>query len=315
MIVKPREKQRIPAQTRAKARSRLLLRLLSVVVALAALAACAAWFAGGLLIGSSHRNVGGLPAEIAGEAVEFPSTSGAMLHGWLLRAERSRGSIILMHGLRADRLAMLGRARFLSAERYSVLLFDFQAHGDSSGDKITFGYLESKDAQAAVDLIRLELPGQPVGVIGVSMGGAAALLASPRLDVDAMVLEEVYPDIKTAIADRLQMAMGGWARILTPLLSLQMEPRLGVSAEIMRPVDRIREIQVPKFLIAGSEDRHTTLEESRRLFEAAAEPKELWVVQGAAHTDMCSFAPAEYTRRILAFFAATLRPMKVEPQI
>jgi len=54
-------------------------------------------------------------------------------------------------------------------------------------------------------------------------------------------------------------------------------------------------------------DRHTTLEESHRLFEAAAEPKDLWVVAGAAHTDMCSFAPTEYTNRILAFFAATLK--------
>jgi len=86
-----------------------------------------------------------------------------------------------------------------------------------------------------------------------------------------------------------------------------MKPRLGVTAGMMRPVDRILEIQVPKLLIAGSEDRHTSLEESQRLFDAAAEPKELWVVRGAAHTDMCSFAPTEYTNRILAFFAATLR--------
>src|SRR5262249_31537030 len=204
-------------------------------------------------------------------------------------------------------LAMLDRARFLSAAGYSVLLFDFQAHGDSSGDKITFGYLESKDAQAAVDFSRLKLPGQPIGVIGVSMGGAAALLASPKLDLDATVLEDVDPDIEGAVAGRLQMALGSWARILTPLLSLQMKPRLGVSAGMMRPLDRIREIQVPKFLIAGAQDRHTTLEESKRLFDVAAQPKELWVVTGAAHTDMCSFAPTEYTNRILAFFAATLK--------
>src|SRR5262249_31113660 len=133
------------------------------------------------------------------------------------------------------------------------------------------------------------------------------LLASPKLEVDAMVLEEVYPDIRTAIADRFQMALGGWARALTPLLSLQMKPRLGVSADQMRPVNRIGQIQIPKLIIAGSEDRHTTMEESRRLFEAAADPKQLWVVQGAAHTDMCLFATTEYNNRVLAFFAATLK--------
>jgi len=74
----------------------------------------------------------------------------------------------------------------------------------------------------------------------------------------------------------------------------------------MRPIDSISQVRVPKLIIAGSEDRHTTLEESRALWAAAAEPKQFWVVQGASHTDMCSFAPDEYRDRVLAFFAATL---------
>ena len=53
-----------------------------------------------------------------------------------------------MHGVRSNRLQMLDRARFLNKFGYSVLLFDFQAHGESIGDHITFGYLESLDANA-----------------------------------------------------------------------------------------------------------------------------------------------------------------------
>jgi alpha/beta superfamily hydrolase len=52
-----------------------------------------------------------------------------------------------MHGVRANRLSMVERARFLSYAGYSVLLFDFQGHGESTGQHITFGYLESKDAR------------------------------------------------------------------------------------------------------------------------------------------------------------------------
>lgn len=296
-------------------RKRILARLIGLLIVVAFLGASAAWIAGSMLIGSSHQNVGDLPPDLNGQPVEIPSSSGEMLRGWLVSPAKFGGfdvkaagprGVVLMHGLRANRVTMLDRTRFLTAAGYSVLLFDFQAHGESTGDTITFGYIESKDARAAVDFMKLKYPNGPVGVVGVSMGGAAALLASPKLDVDAMVLEEVYPDIKTAIADRFQMALGGWARILTPLLSLQMKPRLGVSADQMRPIDRMSQIQVPKLIIAGSEDRHTTIEESRALFDAAAEPKQFWVVQGASHTDMCSFAPAEYRDRILAFFAANL---------
>ena len=64
----------------------------------------------------------------------------------------------------------------------------------------------------------------------------------------------------------------------------------------------------PKLFVAGALDRHTALEESRRLFAAAREPKELWVVEGAAHTDLHAAAREEYERRVLDFFDRNLRP-------
>ncbi len=98
----------------------------------------------------------------------------------------------------------------------SSLLFDFQAHGESTGERITFGYLESKDAQAAVNFLHTNLPEEKLGLIGVSMGGAATLLATPPLEVNAMVLEMVYPTIEQAITARLTIRLGKWASILSP---------------------------------------------------------------------------------------------------
>jgi fermentation-respiration switch protein FrsA (DUF1100 family) len=211
-----------------------------------------------------------------------------------------------MHGVRANRLSMLERARFLSHADYSVLLFDFQAHGESTGEHITFGQLESMDAQAAVSFLRSNAPGEKIGVIGVSLGGAAALLASPPLDVNAMVLEMVYPTINQAISNRLTMRLGGWASSLTPLLSWQFKPRLGIDAESLRPIDHIGKISSPKLLIVGAEDQHTTLEESRRMFEAAREPKELWVVSAARHVDLYPMVKREYEQHVLGFFGRYL---------
>lgn len=208
-----------------------------------------------------------------------------------------------MHGVRASRLDMLERARFLSRVGYSVLLFDFQAHGESAGKQITFGFLESRDAQAAVRFARAAAPQEKVGVISVSMGGAAALLASPPLSVDAIVLEQVYPTLDQAISDRISMRLGPWSTILTPLLSWQLLPRLGVSGEALRPLDHASKISEPKLFIGGTEDRHTTPQEVREMFDAAAEPKELRMVPGARHVDLCRFGKGEYEDRILNFFA------------
>jgi uncharacterized protein len=121
------------------------------------------------------------------------------------------------------------------------------------------------------------------------------------------VLEMVYTTLDEAIANRLRMRLGGWAGALTPLLSLQLRPRLGVGADRLRPVVRVTELSGPKFFIVGAEDRHTTLAESQRLYDAAAEPKELWVVEGAAHVDLHAAAGKEYERRVLDFFNDKLR--------
>ncbi|MCM3873570.1 MAG: alpha/beta fold hydrolase [Pyrinomonadaceae bacterium] len=265
------------------------------------------WFAGTILSAPAHQSIGNLPSDLAGRDVQFSSESGATIHGWFIAGKKGGGAIVLMHGVRANRLTMLDRARFLSHAGYSILLFDFQAHGESTGEHITFGYLESRDAQAAVSFLRENSRDEKIGVIGVSMGGAATLLASQPLGVNALVLEMVYPTLNQAISNRLTMRLGGWASALTPLLAWQLKPRLGVDVDVLRPIDHVGKISVPKLFIVGAEDRHTTVEESRQMFDAASAPKELWVVEGAQHVDLYPASKRDYERRVLDFFERHLK--------
>jgi alpha/beta superfamily hydrolase len=100
------------------------------------------------------------------------------------------------------RSSSVGRARFLRQAGYSTLLIDFQATGESHGDAITFGWPERFDVLAAVQVLHDRLPGEAVAIIGTSLGGAATLLASPPLHVQAVVLEAVYPSIDIAVKNR-----------------------------------------------------------------------------------------------------------------
>jgi len=101
--------------------------------------------------------------------------------------------------------------------------------------------------------------------------------------------------------------MGSWARGLAPLLTMQLPLRCGIDETALRPIDQVGAITAPKLFIAGAKDRHTKLAESRELFAAAGEPKELWVVEEAAHVDVHRIAPEEYERRVLDFFGKRLR--------
>jgi fermentation-respiration switch protein FrsA (DUF1100 family) len=256
----------------------------------------AVYLIGALLSAPALHPIGPPPPDLGAVDVEFEG-----IRGWFVRAAEGSPCVILMHGVRSDRRSMIGRARFLKEAGYSSLLFDFQAHGESPGKSMTFGYLESANARAAVAVARSRFQCSRVAAIGQSLGGAAALLGAEPLQVDALILESVYPTLAEAVSDRLQMRFGAAGRLLAPLLTFQLKPRLGIEIQALRPIDHIPNFSHPIFVLSGTEDQHTPIDEARRLFGAAREPKEFWAVQGAAHVDLHGFSADLYRQRILEF--------------
>lgn len=235
------------------------------------------------------------------QAVSFKSDSGANVTGWWCPISNDRGAVLLLPGIRANRLSMVEHARFLRHAGYSILLIDFQATGETKGDRITFGWKESRDVLAAIRFIREMQPSVRIAIIGTSLGGAAALLATPPLRVDALILEAVYPTIEIATTNRLQNYLGPIGRFAAPLLLMQLHARLGVSISDLRPLDHIENVSCPIFLMSGEKDRNTRQEDTRMLFSRAKSPKQLWFVPNAAHVDLHKAATAEYESRVLAF--------------
>ena len=262
---------------------------------------------GWLLSHPIQTRIGNPPTDLNAQAVSFASDSGATVHGWWSPVRNDHDAVLLLPGIRANRLSMVDRARFLHPADYSVLLIDFQATGETKGDHITFGWKESRDVLAAINFVRRIDPTARVAIIGSSLGGVAALLATPPLKVDALILEEVYPTIETATRNRMENYLGGVGRVLTPALLNQLQWQLGVSASQLRPVDHIGDVQCPVFIISGEKDRNTRPADTRMLFEHARSPKQLWFVPNAGHVDLHRAAREEYEIRVLAFLAQMAR--------
>jgi fermentation-respiration switch protein FrsA (DUF1100 family) len=264
------------------------------------------WHAGSALTEPVRERLTPPPELQPLEAVEFASAADARIRGWFLPGRPGSGAVLLVHGAWDNRASMAPRAEFLRRAGFAVLLIDLRAHGESTGERITFGYLEAADVRAAVAYLRGRVPGERIGAIGASLGGAAAVLGNTPLQVDALVLEAVYSDIEHAIANRLAIHLGPLGRWLTPLLTLQLRLRLGFGAGALAPVQSAPDLRCPVFVIAGARDQRTTLEETRELFAAVRAPKELWVIPGAGHVDFHHFARREYERRIDGFFLSHL---------
>jgi fermentation-respiration switch protein FrsA (DUF1100 family) len=263
-------------------------------------------FGAGEYLSKPHRlALGEPPSELFATPVLIPSKQGNVA-GWVARGAGS-GAVLLLHGVRGDRREMQGRALFLNRLGYTVLLVDLPGHGESAGERITFGAREADGVRAALAWLRRNLPGEKIGVIGSSLGAAATVLSKPGLQLDALVVEAMYPTIGEAVENRLAMRLGAPGRWLAPLLLMQLPWRAGVTMEQLRPIDAMAQLACPVFVIGGANDQHTTGGETARIFAAAHAPKQSWLVDGAPHVDLHAFATAEYEQRVGGFLAMHLR--------
>ena len=283
------------------------LRILLVVsVALFLVFVVSVWIVGGKLVAPANRTVGPPPADFPFQTIAIPTQTDNTLAAWYVSKPEANATVVLFHPVRSDRRAMLGRARFLHEQGYAVLLVDLQAHGESQGDNVTIGYLEKLDVITAIEFVKQEQPDHQIGIIGWSLGGASTLLASP-LDVDAIVIESVYPTVTDAVYDRVAIRIGSLKYLVAPALLCQLEPRLGISPTDLRPIDFVDKVDCPLLMFAGDADLHTPLDETERMFAEAVEPKQLVVFPKAEHEDLFEFDRKRYESAVGNFFDALSR--------
>jgi alpha-beta hydrolase superfamily lysophospholipase len=228
----------------------------------------------------------------------FASQDGTSIRGWWV-PPRNGAAVILCHGSGADRAQLLPEARILGTHGYGVLLFDLPGHGESGG-RVVYGAPERQALTAAIDFVSAQ-PGvdaRRIGVLGFSMGGAIAVqVAATDSRVRGLVLEGTYADANELFPYQYGAVMQWPARLAGWLA--------GTNA--VEPVDAIGALKGrPVMILSGSDDTTVPSSMSRRLFDAAPEPKQFWLMAGAAHGDYARAAPDEYASRLNAFFDAAL---------
>jgi uncharacterized protein len=234
------------------------------------------------------------------EAVRFTTDDGITLSGWLVPSAReTRTAVIVLHGFSGHRLPELAAFVPWLRERHHVLQFDFRGHGESDASTITLGTRERRDVAAAVRFLESRGLG-PIALFGVSMGAAVAIVSAPDLPVAAVVADAAFAELHHPIANRMRQVgyplAGLGARAVVAGAMLRTRSWL---ADPLRAVARIA--PRPLLLIAPREDRLISWRQSLRLYEAAGEPKELMVVEGAAHAEAYAVGPEAYRRRVLDF--------------
>src|SRR3954454_9672419 len=183
-------------------------RAIAAVGIILLLGVAAAWMFGSITTRPHLAAVA--PPKPPGRVIHLLASDGVQVEGSYWPGRHADGpAVLLLHGINSSRASFNRHALWLNGLGYTVLAIDFRGHGGSAAVPRSFGLYESRDAAAAVAFLRADAPNRRIGLIGTSLGGAAALLGNNgALPVQAMVLQAVYPDLRRAVANRIARVAG-----------------------------------------------------------------------------------------------------------
>ncbi len=250
--------------------------------------------------------------DLPSDTVRFHATDGLSLEGWKIYGEPNSPWIILCHGVGSNRADLLEIAAGLHEASFNLLLFDFRGHGASAGRVTSFGWREQRDVEGALAFLgqQPEVPARPYGVYGISMGGSVALMVAGRDErVGAVAVDSPYTNLAESIGIHLRLMYPFLPTIPFRWFILTVyRLRFGVWPSQVSPEERGRGLQGrPLLLIQGAQDRRAPLEGARKILANAAQPKDLWVVQGASHLESYGDNPPAYLSRLIRFFQSSLK--------
>jgi len=227
--------------------------------------------------------------------ITLQTADGLRLSAWYTPTE-NKIVILVGHGYANTRSAEMHV--LFSRHGYGVLSWDFRAHGESEGETCTLGYHEALDVEAALDFALAQPEVDRVGIWGGSMGGIAALRAAVRRpEIEAIAIDSV----PTSVADTVQITVR--PAFLRQFVCHAAKWGTGLDPESLRPVDEIGRLNPrPLFIIQGTADQLIPVDSAQRLYDAAGEPRTLWIEPGVRHLEMYQDRPAEYERRVIQFF-------------
>lgn len=234
---------------------------------------------------------------------------GTRLHALYVKAARpTRRTAVIVHGYTDNAVGMLPIGYMYSRQLgYNILLPDLHAHGLSGGEAVRMGWLDRLDVLEWMDeACRLFGDSVQMVVHGISMGAATTMMVSGEAQrqmpyVKCFVEDCGYTSVWDEFKGELKSQFHLPAFPLLNVASLLCQWRYGWNFQEASSLEQVKRCALPMFFIHGDADSYVPTWMVYPLYEAKPEPKELWLVPGAAHAVSYKENKAEYTRRVGAF--------------
>jgi fermentation-respiration switch protein FrsA (DUF1100 family) len=192
---------------------------------------------------------------------------------------------------------------------YDYLIFDYRGYWKTEGKPSPENTV--KDGITVLKYARDHAPGTPLVIFAQSLGGAIALRsyidAKNEIPARLVVIDSSFASYKSVGRDVLSRSWLTW--IFQPLASVLLSDQWA-------PGKRVREVSpTPLLVMHGDLDQVISFKQGEKLFEAAAEPKEFWKIEGGYHTDAFWRHKGIYRQRFLEKLESMFGPASMKPGV
>lgn len=217
---------------------------------------------------------------LAYQQVIFKTRDGLELLGWFLPAKGpALGTVLQLHGNAENISTHFASLAWMPARGFNVFIFDYRGYGASEGSATLAGAQIDIDAALDALLARNDIDKDRIVMYGQSLGGALAayyVAHSPRRDrLRALILESTFSDYVDIAREKFADHWITWPFQWLPYLTVD---------DSFSPLPSMAKISpLPLLVLHGDQDRIVPVHHGKRLYDAALEPKQMWIVPGAGH--------------------------------
>ncbi|MGM9985799.1 MAG: alpha/beta hydrolase [Bacillaceae bacterium] len=255
--------------------------------------------------------------ELKGEKLTITSPYGYHLIGYYFPAAKpSHKTIITVHGYRGSKDHHGKYVKLFHSLGFNVIAYDHRNHGESAGNFITYGILESGDLKAVVDYAKAHFPSdQLLGIHGVSMGAATTLLYAGKIEdgADFYVVDCPYSNFFEQTRYRLQKYRFLPSLLHKPLISLGnlfVKWRERYSIYDASPITYIHRIKAPTLFINTKKDMYIPPMMTQELYELKRGSKDIYWTDEGDHAKAYEVNPTKYKQAIKDFLTTYFHEKK-----
>lgn len=227
---------------------------------------------------------------------------------WYIPNNESTRAVILVHGRNASKqnaisgkIVELGAA--LHEAGFSVMMIDLRGHGESEGERYSFGVYERRDVLGAVDfLLSKGFSSGNIGVLGISMGGGTAIgAASEEPAIGALVLDSTFADLNPLIEEQWENE-SGLPKFFLPGVFLMNGLIYGYDLTAIQPSEEIVLFAPrPILIIHCTTDEIVGMWHPKTLIEAVPYAETSYF-DACNHAEIYRDYPNEYKALVIPFF-------------